>query len=295
MKRIPFIALALAGLIAASCSIKEDRIACTAPVTVHVDDYSINVDSFPDTKATNPNSYSTVKALTLAFFDAGTGEKIYFKTHYKPSQGSDPNFGTFSCNLPFGSFTMVVLGYDFYDGDVLELSSPTAAAFTSDKTRETFAHTQSVTISSVDPVNLDATLNRIVTRLTLSSTDGRSAAASNLRISLEKGAKAFNPTSGFATSNGGFSTTLSIPVNEGQTSKSTVFAFLAQETETMDVTIDVLNEGGEVIQTHNVTDVPFQINRVTNLTGPVYSSPTPSSATFLLNTDFVGENLLVNF
>lgn len=288
--------MVLLGLVsAASCSVKENRISCSAPVTVHVDDYNISMDSFAATRAVDANSYNSVKALTLAFFDSSNGEKIFFKTHLKPSQGSDPNFGTFSCNLPLGSFTMVVLGYDFYDGDVLELTSPTAAAFTSDKTRETFAYTQAVTISTGDPVDLSATLSRIVTRLTLSSTDGRTSAATNIRISLEKGAKAFNPTTGFATSNGGLSTTLSIPVNEGQTSKSTVFAFLAQETETMDVTIDVLDSEGAVIQSHTVADVPFQVNRVTNLTGPVYTSPTPSSATFLLNTTLAGENLLVNF
>ena len=294
MKRITLFTLALASLVAASCSIKEDRIACSAPVTVHVNDFLITVDSFADTKATNPNSYSTVKALTLAFFNSGTNEKIFFQSHYKPSEGTDPNFSTFSCNLPFGSFTMVVLGYDFYDGDVLELSSPTAAAFTSDKPRETFCYTQSVTISSGDPVDLSATLDRIVTRLTVNSTDGRTAAATNIRIGLEKGSKAFNPTTGFATSNGGFSVTLSLPVSEGQTSRSTIFAFLAQETETMDVTLDVLNEGGEVIQTHNVANVPFQINHATTLRGPIFSTPSPSTGTFQLNTDYLGEEL-VNF
>jgi hypothetical protein len=280
---------ALVALTAASCS--KSSIP-TAPVTLHVEDFRITIDTFSDTKAVDPSTYSTVKALTLAFFDSSTGEKVYFKTNYKPAQGSDPNFGTFSCNLPIGSYTMVVLGYDFNEGDVLELTSPTAAAFTTEKPRETFAHTQAVSISDTNPVELEATLSRIVTRLTVSSTDGRSAAATNIRLTLSKGSKAFNPTTGLATSDNGFTATFGVSKPEGETTKTTIYAFLSSDTETMDVTIEVLNSNAEVIQTHNVSNVPFQRNRSTKLSGPVYSDPEPSSASFQLNTSWLTEELV---
>lgn len=71
-----------------------------------------------------------------------------------------------------GSYTMVVLGYGFYEGDEFTLTSPTQAAFTAD-VRETFAATQAVNITSTAAVELSATLDRIVTRVKVISTDGK--------------------------------------------------------------------------------------------------------------------------
>ena len=43
-----------------------------------------------------------------------------------------------------GGYTMVLLGYGYFDGDMLELTSPTSAAYTSDHMRETFAATEDI-------------------------------------------------------------------------------------------------------------------------------------------------------
>ena len=40
----------------ASCSVKEDRMKCVAPVTVRLSGFSVSQEDFPDTRAAVPNS-----------------------------------------------------------------------------------------------------------------------------------------------------------------------------------------------------------------------------------------------
>lgn len=56
---------------------------------------------------------------------------------------------------------MVALGYAYNDGDVFTLTSPTEAAFTSERPREMFCATQSVMVTSGTSLDLNVTLNRI--------------------------------------------------------------------------------------------------------------------------------------
>ena len=103
-------AAALLSLTSCQALIKEDRINCTAPVTVRVQDFGISMEEFPGTKATSAvASYEGVKEITLAF-DSGTTE-AYKVTHRRGSLEEGETFGVFNCTLPMGSYTMVVLGY----------------------------------------------------------------------------------------------------------------------------------------------------------------------------------------
>ena len=71
-KKLSFIALA--AILAASCSKSSQTLV---PVTVHVQDFRITIDTFADTKATPATEYSNLKALTLAFY---SGETEVFKS-----------------------------------------------------------------------------------------------------------------------------------------------------------------------------------------------------------------------
>ena len=151
--------LAALGLVAASCNVKEERVLCSAPVSVHVNDFLVTVDTFSDTKATSATEYKDVKVLTLAFYEGET--EVYKRSQVKGTEGE--TFGQFNLFLPTGSYTMVVLGYGKSEDDDLELTSPTEAAYTGAHVRETFAATQSVNINSTAAVDISATLDRIMT------------------------------------------------------------------------------------------------------------------------------------
>lgn len=160
--------LAAAMLLAAtSCTneceltvVENNAEQVTAPVTVRVSGFSITQEEFSGTRAAqNPADYDGVGAIDLAFYDAA-GNEVYKTTQIK-GDGSYTTFGEFTANLQVGTYTMVAVARYHYAGDAFTLTSPTEAAYTSERPRETFSKVQSITVTSASPLDLDVTLNRI--------------------------------------------------------------------------------------------------------------------------------------
>ena len=275
-----------------------------APVTVSVSGFAVEQGDFPEagesqgtramTRAQSVSDYTNVKFLTLAFYkDDGTQQ-------FKVTQNRDDNttfttFGEFSTSLPIGSYTMVVLGYVLYDDDELTLTSPTQAEYTAGCPRETFAATQAVNFTSTAAVNLTATLNRIVTCLQVVSTDGRTANVSKVRMTFAAGGKQFSPTTGLATVNTGSVSTVGNSATVGTPSTSKSFVFLSDDEQTMNVTIETLDADGNTVLSTVVNNVPFKRNRVTKLTGKMYSNDGVSAGGFQVNTTWLDEEDPINF
>ena len=83
-----------------------------------------------------------------------------------------------------GSHTMVVVAYLSKEGSPFVYTSATEAAYTGEHAYETFNATKTVTINSKDTVDVSAELNRIVSMLTVVSSDGKTANASNVRMTF---------------------------------------------------------------------------------------------------------------
>ena len=280
-------------LLAVSCSNDADQESTLegyAPVTIRVNDFSISVENFSSTRAEQSVAdYTNVKAITLAFY-ASDNTEVYNTTQLRADNTTYTTFGTFSCALPMGSYTMVVLGYG--SENAMTLSSKTNATFTNDRVRETFLYSQAVNITSTAALDLSATLSRVISRLEVASTDGRTANAAQIRTTFSAGGQGVNPTTGFATSNTGFSNIVDITKNVGEPAGSVSYLFLNTDEQTMTVTVDVLNEDGNSISHKVINNVPFKRNRVTRLSGSLYSaSPT---AAFKVETDWI-QQTEINF
>ena len=292
LKKLPLVIGVLALL--ASCNNESDtntKSVQMAPVHVRINDFDISVQSMAPTRAANSLAeYDKVKAITLAFYDGNT--EVYKTTQYRESLGGGETFGEFDLSLPLGSYTMVALAYGFQEGDVLTLTSPTLAAYTGDHNRETFAVTQAVNIANTTAVNINATLNRIVAKLDVNSTDGRPAQASSIRVTFSGGSKSFNPTTGLAVGNAGFSNVVSISAAVGNATSSGSYVFLATDEQTVDVTIEVLNSENTAIFTKQISDVPLKRNVTTILTGSMYTNN--GNASFLINSEW-GTQTNINF
>lgn len=259
------------------------------PVRVRVSDFSIEMEGGAGTRAVqNPADYKDVGAITLAFY-SGT-EEVYQSTQLK---GSAASFGDFSLELPLGTYTMVVIGRDNIDGDVFTLTSSTEAGYTSDKVRETFCATQEVVVSNSTAINLSVTLNRIVPCLAIESTDNKPEGAAKIRTTYGAGGKNFNPTTGLAIQNTGFSVINSPKTAVGAPIAIGNFAFLASDEQTMDITIEVLDANDQVLTSRVVPDVPLKRNRKTTLSGDIFS-PTETTATIKLETEWL-TSATVNF
>lgn len=262
----------------------------TAPVTVRVNDFSITTEEMPSgggttRSAVNPASYDGVGAIDLAFYSGGTE---VFKTTQVRGDGTYTTFGEFECNLPIGNYTMVVIGRGYSNGDVFVLTSPTSAGYTSERARETFCATQDVTVTSTTPLDLNVILSRVIAKLHIVSTDNRSASVTKIRTTYSAGGKSFNPTTGLATVNTGFSVT-NTPSTAVQTLDVGNYTFLATDEQTMTITIEALDASDNVLFTKVVPNVPLKRNRITTLTGQVFTAGT-SSGSFQVETDWLEGN-----
>ena len=270
-----------------------------APVTVRVSDFSIATEEISSggglTRGTETlDSYFAGGAITLAFYNA-VGTEVYKTTQVK-GDGSYTTFGEFTANLQVGTYTMVAVARAHYDGDAFTLTSPTEAAYTSMRPRETFSKVQTVTVTSASPLDLSVTLNRINSWLKIISTDGRPASIKKIRTTFEKGGKSFNPTTGWATTDTGFSQTNNPSTATGATIEINVVPFVAcadDAEESMTITIEALDAGDNVLATKVVNNVPFKRNRITKLSGAVFTAEA-SSAAFKLETSWLDDET-VNF
>lgn len=254
-----------------------------APVRVQVSGYSVSQGDFPETRGVETAvDYTSINAITLAFYKSD-GTQAYKHEQLRDDNTTYTTFGSFELSLPMGSYTMVALAYKTKEGSPLVLTSPTAAAFTGEHGYETFAYTQAVNITNTSTVDLSATLSRIISRLTVCSSDGRTANISNVRMTLSAGGWSFNPTTGLATVNTGCTNTTSIAAATGESTISSTNVFLLTDEQTMNVTIETLDAEGNTLFTKTVTDVPFKRNRVTILTGKMYTND-DMSGTFNIET-----------
>lgn len=254
-----------------------------APVRVQVSGYSVSQGDFPETRGVESAvDYTSINAITLAFYKSD-GTQAYKHEQLRDDNTTYTTFGSFELSLPMGSYTMVALAYKTKAGSPLVLTSPIAAAFTGEHGYETFAYTQAVNITNTSTVDLSATLSRIISRLTVCSSDGRTANISNVRMTLSAGGWSFNPTTGLATVNTGCTNTVSIAAATGESTISSTNVFLLTDEQTMNVTIETLDSEGNTLFTKTVTDVPFKRNRVTILTGKMYTND-DMSGTFNIET-----------
>ena len=276
------ISLSLAAIaLLASCSVKEDRIQCIAPVTVRVGGFSVSQEPF--SKAVQSVEDATaIKAITLAFYSGST--EAYKSTQTRESLEEGETFGEFTTSLPLGNYTMVVIANG--GSNIPTLSGATEASYGENVVGDTFATSQAVNINSLDAVNLTATLDRIVAFLAVNSTDGRIEQAKKIRITTTTGSRSFNPTTGLATVNSGIIANITQPEAVGTVTRSAVLLFLASDEQSADVTLEILDADDQVLVQKTVTNVPLKRNRRTILSGALYSA-TASSGSFQVNDEWL--------
>jgi hypothetical protein len=288
-------------LLAASCSNENESVEqfidnqAFAPVTIRVSDFSMsfeNLTSTTQTRSTDVASYNGLKVITLAFYSGDT--KVYESTQLRSDETTYTTFGHFSCNLPIGSYKMVVIGRDLSDGDIFTLTSPTEAAYTSEKVRETFSAVQDVTISNSSAQNLTVTLSRVVSMLKIVSNDNRTAEAAQIKTTFSAGGKSFNPSTGLATSNEGFGVINHPSTAVGATISVFSYAFLTTDEQEMDITLEIQDEDGNTLFTKFIPNVILKRNRKTTLTGPVFTPTSVTNSSFSVDTDWLDE-LFVTF
>lgn len=299
MKKLLVILTMMAMMTACHKDNMNNQDNTTAPVKVTVNDFTISSEGWPEAKGDctmangakdAPASYTGVKAMTLAFFDA-QGNEIYNTTQLRADNTTYTTFGQFELSLNLGSYTMVVLGYG---SEVpMTVGSATEASYTADRVRETFVASQAVNVASTNPLNLNAELSRVVSKVIVRSTDNRPVGVDSVRVTFAAGGKGVNPQTGLSTTNNGLSNCVAISSAVGAESSTISYLFLASDQQTMNLTVETIKPNGTVYSTRTVADVPLQRNKITVVQGPMYS--TASGASFTLSTAWIGDTNRVSF
>ncbi|SEA54617.1 hypothetical protein SAMN05216462_1738 [Xylanibacter ruminicola] len=289
--KIQSIMLAGILLLAQSCGhhaeVENNPGEAKAPVRVHVSDFAFTSEPFPDAQTradVDPNNYKGIQAIDIAIFAAD--QQVYAATQLKDVTTTYTTFGEFECSLPMGTYTMVAVARNKGEGDVFTITSPTQAAYTSDRARETFCCTQNITVSSTEPVDISPVMSRVMARFQLVSTDQMPSNAATIRTTYGAGSKSFNPTTGLATDDDGFTVTNTAHANTAGVLDVFSIVFLAANEETMPVTVEALDANQSVLISKTLPAVHFKRNQITKATGAMFT-PGSSSFTFLLDTDWL--------
>ena len=281
MVKVFYYVAAMLLLAATSCSSDSENSVVTpqtsVPVTVRVDGFTQSLEDFSGSShraAQSVESYSNVKAITLAFYDANGVEQCKME-QLRDDHTTYTSFGEFSCSLPIGSYTLVAIARGLQPNDVFTLNSAVEAVY-GGLTRETFAGTKAVVINSTSAQNQNISLNRVCAKLTIATNDVRPTSIAKIRTTYGQGSKTFSPTTGFATDNNGF-VIINTPSIVGEPIAISSYAFLTENTQTMDITIETLDANDQVVSSKVVHDVPFKRNRVTRLHGALFSASVASA------------------
>ena len=303
MKKLLVILTMMAMMTACHKDNMNNQDNTTAPVKVTVNDFTISSEGWPEASSgctmanaskggakDTPASYTGVKAMTLAFFDAN-GTAVYSTTQLRADNTTYTTFGEFELSLPLGSYTMVALGYG--SEQPITLNGATSATYTADRVRETFVVSQAVNVTSTNPLTLNAELSRVVSKVIVRSTDTRTVGVDSVRVTFAAGGKGVNPQTGLASSNNGLSNCVAISTAVGAESSTISYLFLASDQQTMNLTVETIKPNGTVYSTRTVADVPLQRNKITVVQGPMYS--TASGASFTVSTAYLGDTTFVDF
>lgn len=143
------------------------------------------------------------------------------------------------------------------------------------KVLDTFYKDYEVTVVSTSNGNRAVTLDRIVTRLRLFFTDAVPDNAATINITPATWHYGFNYVTGaMADTKANQTMTLNVPASSvGSTTESAnLFGFSPATEWNTNVSINSKTSGGDIIGQATITDAPFLPNRVTEYSGPLFSS-----------------------
>lgn len=225
--------------------------------------------------------------LNVQLFDAD-GNKVFDKV--KSQSKDDDNFGTLSCSLQEGTYTVVAVGH----------SSPTAATIKSTemvqftakngvKNTDTFCFFGQIVIDE-DHADHELRMNRMTAMLRFVFTDEEMPESfAGIKCDYSGGSANFNPS----TSEG--CTKSNQSELRGKSGQYVFFTFPYMATEgTLKVTLHALDADQNVLTTKVITDVPVTRNRISTYTGTLFTDEpgtiTQTSFGITVNADWDGED-----
>lgn len=226
---------------------------------------------------------SVVNRLAVALYSSG---KLVEEVK---QYSTDADYGTISFKVVPGNYKIVAVAYN--DKDNQQIPSFTNMSQYNlpyeGKTNDTFYGTQDITVSNTIETT-QVNMSRAIACFVLTSTNTVPDEVRMMQMIFRKGSKAdLNPITGLSLTDDGYvwSSTVSEAKRTENPVSWTAYTLLATDEETMNITVNGINELGETIYTHQFNNVTLKRNRKLTATGMFFSYN--YSASFILNTDWL--------
>ena len=210
------------------------------------------------------------------------GDVLVQQIHQSDNTAED--FGRPSMTLAYGSHHV----YFVASRGVSPTLSTTNGTITWTTVRDTFWKDYAVEVVSTSNGNRAVTLDRIVTKLALKFTDAVSANASTINFTPSSWYYTLNYKTGEPTTSTTSQTiSTSVPASYiGNTDVLISYFSLSPSTDwTTDVNVNSIDGDNNIIGQGDMANVPLKRNRVTEYSGPLFSSG--GTVTTSLNTDWI--------
>ena len=262
MKHLSLFGIIACLLLMTACSSNEEKAPSgEATLNFYVTNYEmVSLDHVTKAAAT------TLQHLDMAIYNTQTEELI---SATQTSNG-DNGYGTFSATLPYGSYTIVFLGYD--GSRQANLEQLTSIFYADDFVPNFFYKTLELTVSSSTNNAQTIALERAVAAFMVKSSGDIPMDLSKIRISATGGGHHFNAKTGTAAKAEDRSYTYNVSSYAGKESITiTFFSFLTATEGTMNFSVTAMDGEDNVIRSRDFNDVPMKINQRTTYTGSFFS------------------------
>ena len=241
----------------------------------------VNYEQFSLDDETTRASMSKLTHLDMVVYDASTNALV---EHQHQAQG-DNGYGTFSTTLPYGTYNIVLMGYEGSRTAIVD--SPTAIHFADNFVPNFFYKTVPVTIDKPQTDAQNIALQRPIAAFTVRSQGGQNPAElASMSVSCSGGSHHFNALTGKGATVEERSYTYDMSKYAGKdtTTTVTVYTFLTAEESTMNFTVTALDKEQGIIRTREFTDVPMKVNQRTRYSGFFFAAD-QGSAGFTLSLE----------
>jgi len=238
-------------------------------------DFSFDITPF--TRSLEADGYAMTDVWVLDYVDGELKQQVH-------QTSSDANFGSPSISLGYGLHHL----YFVTSRGTSPVLDTDASTLSFSRVSDTFWKDYELTVTSSTFSTISVELDRIVTKLRITITDAVPDDAATFNITPHTWYYGFNYKTGApiaATTDA--TSTINIPSSSlgQQNVVMSMFSFSPASDWHTNVTLDSKTSASVVIGNASVANVPFARNRITNVTGDLYSRVSTTGMT--LNTDWL--------
>ena len=250
----------------ANLTVKTETKPMGEPVTITFScrgDFDLTTESF--TRSLEADGKQLTDLWVLDYVDGALAQDAIHQT------SADSDFGTPTLNLAVGSHHVYFIA-SRGKTPTLDTDSHT---LTFGSVSDTFYKDYEINVTGTSNGSRTVTLDRCVTKLTAVITDEIPTGAATFHITPTAWHYGIDYVSGNPTAATASQTiTINIPSSEiGVTGEHlNIFGFSADDEWTTDIALDCKTSGGDILGTATIAAAPFQLNRITIYSGPLFSA-----------------------